>query len=87
MKKAELDLARLRCQWEANGQQCGNLGTVSHSTLGGGPWYCWAHFNCHDGAAGVQIVEESLGRFKRLAEPPKRLPGLRVIRNDEQEEA
>lgn len=47
-----------RCAWEVNGQRCRYVGSVSHSTLGQGPWYCGGHSRS-GGAIGQCIVEES----------------------------
>lgn len=33
-----------RCADTLLGQRCGLAGTMSHSTQGGGPWYCAQHF-------------------------------------------
>lgn len=32
-----------RCSNESHGQRCARPGAISHSTHGGGPWYCAAH--------------------------------------------
>lgn len=32
-----------QCSSTDRGQRCAKAGTVAHSTLGGGPWYCLAH--------------------------------------------
>lgn len=69
MKIEDIDLSRIRCAWQAGSTQCAHLGTVTHSTLGGGPWYCWEHFSCKDGAKGAQIVQESLGQVRELVKP------------------
>ena len=64
------DPTRFLCHHEDRGQRCANLGTLSPSTLGGGPWYCWQHArHVHGGNAyGSQppgSVRRTLG-FKRL---------------------
>lgn len=48
------------CAWRSGGERCRNPGTMAHSTLGGGPWYCAAHFSCVDPIVGGQLVDESI---------------------------
>jgi hypothetical protein len=48
------------CAWRSGGERCRHPGTVAHSTLGGGPWYCGEHFTCRDPIVGGQIVDESI---------------------------
>lgn len=48
------------CEWEADGQRCHYAGVFSHSTVGGGPWFCSPHSTCGDGRLGAQIVERSI---------------------------
>jgi hypothetical protein len=38
------DPMHFRCENTAFGERCANLGTISHSTVGGGPWLCSRHF-------------------------------------------
>lgn len=57
---ASEDPLRLCCEWISNGERCRYMGAHSDGTLGGGPWYCRLHRNCHDQAVGAQIVSNSL---------------------------
>jgi hypothetical protein len=41
--KATSDPSALLCEHVDRGQRCAHVGTVSPSTVGGGPWYCLAH--------------------------------------------
>lgn len=50
---------QLRCQWFSNGDRCLYAGTISPSTIGGGPWYCHGHFFCDTAEHGGRIVDES----------------------------
>lgn len=62
-----------RCAWRAGEEQCHYPGSVSRSTLGGGPWYCSSHALGPDGHEGAQIVFQSRGfrvGDERVA-PPK----------------
>jgi len=34
----------LNCPFNDHGRVCGKRGSLSDSTLGGGPWYCPEHF-------------------------------------------
>lgn len=47
------------CEWQANGMRCKYPGSLSSGLLGGGPWYCSAHFACADPVIGAQVVERS----------------------------
>jgi hypothetical protein len=42
--KVLLDPNRHRCADEFRGERCARSGSMSESTLGGGPWYCAEHF-------------------------------------------
>ena len=43
-----------RCCNVERGQRCSNPGSLSHGTMGGGPWYCADHFG-FSGGAGPKI--------------------------------
>jgi hypothetical protein len=47
------------CEWEASGERCRFPGTMSNATNGSGPWFCQAHFFCHNGGDGARIVDAS----------------------------
>lgn len=47
------------CEWQANGTRCKYPGSITSGMLGGGPWYCSAHYGCADPVIGAQIVERS----------------------------
>lgn len=53
------DVHRGLCEWQADGMRCGNPGSCSTSTTGGGPWYCLDHSTCKDGLIGAEIVRRS----------------------------
>lgn len=56
-----------RCAWIASGKRCAYPGTISHTTMNGGPSgkeppvpsYCRFHFDCHDAKFGALVVEQS----------------------------
>lgn len=52
-----------RCAWNANGERCRYPGTLSHSTLGQGPWYCAGHSRCTEHGRGEQIIAASLRQW------------------------
>jgi hypothetical protein len=48
------------CAWLANGEQCHYPGTISHNTVGLGPWYCRFHVTPDISQHyGEQVVRES----------------------------
>lgn len=57
----EYDHSPGRCCWNDGRERCFYPGSISHGTRGDGPWYCKGHFNCSDGAAGQQVIEQSRG--------------------------
>ena len=52
-----------RCEWVSNSERCHYAGTISHSTLGSGPWYCHDHFRCNDALTGAAIVMRSAREY------------------------
>lgn len=49
-----------KCASVDRGQRCGKPGVMSHSTHGGGPWYCAPHFspNFAERAKGRPAIRE-----------------------------
>lgn len=47
---------RHRCANEDRGLRCAELGSLSPSTVGGGPWFCWNHAKfIHGGNPGSYV--------------------------------
>src|SRR5215471_19304189 len=77
---------RYRCSWTAStGERCSNVGSMSTSTKGEGPFFCRPHFGCSDVKEGDWIVEKSqptaasfdpVGEARRrYLESAERMPG------------
>lgn len=49
-----------QCAWTHEGRRCAFPGAVSHSTVGGGPWYCGKHARCSDPYTGGKVVDASI---------------------------
>jgi hypothetical protein len=63
-KSVKVDADHGRCEWRAGGVRCHYAGSMSDSTVGGGPWYCGAHMMAarhseHPQEAGARIVQKS----------------------------
>lgn len=56
-------VADFRCEWHSGGERCHYAGSMSESTVGGGPWYCGEHYFAmqreHAQSVGADIVERS----------------------------
>jgi hypothetical protein len=52
-------LGYIRCEWRANNTQCRYPGSITSNVGIGGPWYCGAHYRCHDPIMEADIVEAS----------------------------
>jgi hypothetical protein len=62
-----------RCDWNANGRRCRYPASISTSTMGGGPWYCGLHYECHDARIGEDYLQASMdyrhvGQNERISE-------------------
>lgn len=47
------------CQWTFYGLRCRFPGSLSTSTIGGGPWFCKYHVRTEDLETGKDIAEKS----------------------------
>lgn len=73
--KAFFDPDRHKCAWVADGHRCQYPGAISHTTHGGGPWYCRDHFHNADPLIGAKIVHDSnQGVPQRVPTPSKPAP-------------
>ena len=55
-----------RCAWNDHGIRCDKAGGFSHSTTGGGPWYCTEHSRPQRAQGGrVEVPEGVFQRARR----------------------
>lgn len=60
-----------QCAWTDHGSRCSHEGTISDSTVGGGPWYCRRHnaqrFGRKDPGLSAQPLRDLSGHGIRMA--------------------
>ena len=74
-----------RCAWISNGARCHYAGSISASTVGGGPWYCAGHADAATSEfpveAGDRITKRSIEEHPSPSFTPEsmRLAALRIM--------
>ena len=73
---AAFDPLHFLCSHEDRGERCAKPGTLSSSTLGGGPWFCAEHFPPFKAAAAPRYHQAPAGFFRSVRTLLPRKPDL-----------
>lgn len=84
--KAAVDPLRFVCQFITEGQRCAKAGSISPSTHGDGPWYCWEHYRTAMGMSKLGHSAPPKGFEALKAELTKKYPALVLYEREPGEE-
>jgi hypothetical protein len=70
------DPRRHLCSDDYRGQRCSQPGTLSTSTMGGGPWFCHTHFPHFRGRYAHKPNHEKLNELRSMTKPLSPEPSI-----------